>query len=96
MCGKSVTKDTPPPFNLPSTTSGYTPFGDGASELENYAWFDGNSGGKTHEVGGKRPNDLGLYAAGGPTADQAVHPEVLHGAEEATAKGGTPEPASRG
>jgi formylglycine-generating enzyme required for sulfatase activity len=30
-------------------------------ELLDYAWFNGNSGGMTHAVGGKRPNAWGLY-----------------------------------
>ncbi|MFM1843040.1 MAG: hypothetical protein RLZZ490_1782, partial [Cyanobacteriota bacterium] len=36
-------------------------FGDDESELENYAWFHGNSDGQTHPVGEKRPNAWGLY-----------------------------------
>jgi formylglycine-generating enzyme required for sulfatase activity/serine/threonine protein kinase len=36
-------------------------FGDSLSELGAYAWFDANSDGRTHEVGQKRPNSLGLY-----------------------------------
>ena len=35
------------------------------SELGNYAWYDKNAGGKTHPVGGKRPNGLGLYDMSG-------------------------------
>ena len=31
------------------------------SSLGEYAWYDGNSGSKTHPVGQKRPNALGLY-----------------------------------
>ena len=29
--------------------------------LDEVAWYDGNSGGKAHPVGGKRPNPWGLY-----------------------------------
>lgn len=35
------------------------------SELGEYAWFDLNSGGKTHPVGKKKPNGLGLYDMSG-------------------------------
>jgi sulfatase modifying factor 1 len=35
------------------------------SDLREYAWFSGNSGNKTHPVGQKRPNGLGLYDMGG-------------------------------
>ena len=36
-------------------------FGNNAKELEKYAWYKENSGGKTHSVGGKEPNPWGLY-----------------------------------
>ena len=36
-------------------------FGDDASRLGDYAWYDANSGDKTHPVGQKRPNAIGLY-----------------------------------
>jgi len=36
-------------------------FGNAAGLLGEYGWFNGNSGGKTHAFGQKRPNPLGLY-----------------------------------
>ncbi len=30
-------------------------------DLDEIAWYDGNSGSQTHEVGGKKPNAWGLY-----------------------------------
>jgi len=35
------------------------------SELGNYAWYGSNSDGKTHPVGTKQPNDLGIYDMSG-------------------------------
>lgn len=42
------------------STTAYS-FGDEADSLGAYAWYDGNSGNKTHPVGQKRPNNWGLY-----------------------------------
>ncbi|MEW6267645.1 MAG: formylglycine-generating enzyme family protein [Thermodesulfobacteriota bacterium] len=36
-------------------------FGESQSELGQYAWYGGNSGGQTHPVGRKRPNAWGFY-----------------------------------
>lgn len=36
-------------------------FGDDASRLEDYAWFEANSGRHPHPVGQKQPNAWGLY-----------------------------------
>lgn len=36
-------------------------FGDDESLIENFAWYKGNSGGKTHEVGTKGQNRWGLH-----------------------------------
>jgi formylglycine-generating enzyme required for sulfatase activity len=37
----------------------------GYTQLANYAWYDVNSGGTTHPVGGKLPNRWGLYDMSG-------------------------------
>lgn len=37
----------------------------GSSDLDNVAWYDGNSVGKTHPVATKAPNALGLYDMAG-------------------------------
>jgi len=42
------------------TTTAYF-FGDDAAQLENYAWYDKNSGDETHPVGQKRSNAFGLF-----------------------------------
>jgi len=36
-------------------------YGDDDNKLGDYAWYDKNSGGKTHPVGRKKPNAFGLY-----------------------------------
>ncbi len=42
------------------TTTRYS-FGDDDADSGQYAWYVGNSGSKTHPVGGKKPNAWGLY-----------------------------------
>jgi formylglycine-generating enzyme required for sulfatase activity len=42
------------------TTGAYS-FGDDEDSLGRYAWYEGNSGEKTHPVGQKQPNAWGLY-----------------------------------
>ena len=46
------------------TTSRYS-FGDDENLLGEYAWFKGNSGGKNHPVGQKKPNQWGLLDSHG-------------------------------
>ncbi len=44
-----------------TTSAVYT----GSSDVGSVAWYDGNSGGKTHQVATKAPNTLGLYDMAG-------------------------------
>lgn len=37
----------------------------GGSDIDAVAWYDGNSGSKTHRVGTKQPNGLGIYDMSG-------------------------------
>ena len=37
----------------------------GGSNIDDVAWYDGNSGSKTHSVKTKKPNELGLYDMSG-------------------------------
>ena len=37
----------------------------GSNDIDNVAWYDGNSGGKTHPVATKTPNELGIYDMSG-------------------------------
>lgn len=37
----------------------------GSNDIDEVAWYDGNSDGKTHPVGQKQPNELGLYDMSG-------------------------------
>ena len=58
-------------FRLPSESeweyacragsTGVYSFGEDLGQLDQYAWFDGNSGMRTHPVGQKRSNAFGLY-----------------------------------
>ena len=37
----------------------------GGNDINAVAWYDGNSGRQTHDVGTKRPNELGIYDMSG-------------------------------
>jgi len=46
------------------TTNNVCPGGcqySGSNDINSVAWYGGNSGGRTHDVGTKQPNELGIY-----------------------------------
>lgn len=74
----------------------------GSNSLGSVAWYESNSGGSTHPVGTKSPNELGLYDMTGNviewvqdryapyTADAQVDPVVTSGnGDERVIKGGS-------
>jgi sulfatase modifying factor 1 len=50
------------------STNEYT-YGDDVAQLADYAWYKANSGGKTHEVGKKKPNKWGIFDLHGNVAE---------------------------
>jgi len=65
------------------TTTAYS-FGNDASKLGEYAWFDGNSNGKYEKVGTKKPNPWGLYDMHGNVTEWTLDQYGPYSAEPAT------------
>lgn len=52
----------------------------GSNDIDEVAWYDGNSGGTTHRVKSKAPNDLGLYDMSGNVFEYVSNSEFHGGA----------------
>jgi hypothetical protein len=57
----------------------------GSNDINQVAWYDGNSGNRTHPVGQKQPNELGIYDMSGNVwqfcrkSDTSIDDRVIHG-----------------
>lgn len=97
LYGRWLSLNTGHEYRLPTEEEWVLACGRGGEgPLEERAWFAGNSGGKTHEVGRKRPNERGLFDMLGNVWEYCRNPFSPEEPERAVLRGGSwQDPAER-
>lgn len=67
----------------------------GSNDIDEVAWYGSNSGGVTHEVGTKKPNELGIYDMSGNLWEWCYDWQGQYQPEEQTNPAGPDEGAHR-
>jgi len=79
---KWISKKTGENYRLPTEEEWLEAVGkcrfSGSDDVDEVAWYSGNSGGKTHPVGLKKPNELGIYDMSGNVLERCQD-RVLRG-----------------